>query len=1449
MADPGEMESSSSTAKDPSTDPLAHHPEEEPPAHEPEEQTDSYKTTSPASNSQDASFAASDRPSAQSEDVSSDRLEPTNARQLAKLNKELDKDKVNMDDPYSKEVHASLLRTPAEQAAYERARAATAAAATAPRAARAAGEQAQIQAPPPNAMPPPPIPNRARNQSRRPNPHPSSSQSRPASQSRAESRSSQQPRQPQRSHDSHTASPATPAPAQQASDASTSTLAGEPQNRQESEVESTRFFDNGEELQAFSPATVTGSDPAGQQQPATVHTYEQADDFAAVMQSQRSIFSHDMYSLPQQSSSPLMTFADRHPTPQAEGPGPRGSSPVHEEVMDNWRIAGDEDAESIARDEHAESIGSHITVDHPTRVQSRGRRRTRFTGRTEVPDSNDTAESMPLPTAHAELPDSQRPIDVDQLTQEQRNILLISSSNTVDHSQSDTGHGTESTGEASYDPGEDEDDEDRVEIPFNPFEVPPERIDAFSDFLTEDDVDDLVYPTTLDSQETRILNPSGRDRKEQAARLQEEKKKGPSSFMKFLYQEEIGANTLKYVPVEFVLHTAYIVYNTFDEDIVDHLIDGTLPRLYEDEGSNEAHTQQLLYTQAQEHGTPGYYMHAIMDAETKEPPSWSHTRAALDLFIQYLDNRHHEKANEIDTKFPSDDPPRMAKSRKGFRRYLFNKDGERVLRRYRACGTFARNLNRILEAVPKDQRATFILEEFFVEIGFSIRIIIRLGEHRGHDGSNYIMNLFQACLELVAPGIYVNKQYVLALCGNTLHAALGEIMASRLAQAYLTSGYGFGHYPAGRSVHGYRSVSKWGYDWEFIEENTCFLGNISRSLDRDGGVTTIPAPLTLYLNSNEPTHRLRIALVKAVHHWEGNDSFMKDDIEEYEGPKGDENRVTHPVPVTFRTFLPRGTLPQPLTDLRGFVDSLGTQHPQDPTADDSRSLSQVTPGLQDPTADPHQTPSGHATAEDAQDLSPTATDLHDPATYHDPTTYPAHTTSGIPDSSQTTTGHQHPSAGDAHDLSQIGIGGQPQQPLDYVDEAFMHGSDEEEDFNDGSPDEEGEDDPSPDEGGEEPDPYAGMTEEEIKKAKEDAAEQVLRDAGMTEEEIKEAREAAAEQRPKDEAAEANWRRQLPTIDLLYQKMEEIIEERMIPLFRGQHTIPLRSNHGQELQEMSKEQLRSMLYRVDHSAGLNPVVETAWYQMEHCHNLVSAEDDEHDPSCQFISPQDCHWWLGSDDPAIHVDHMQMAARFVNDYGWNPQSPEAQAAIVAGSPWWILNRTIERVLKNPSENYWSDVEQLAEKLQQVPSIPSDCRRLVVTFQVNSHIVTGSVHLENGIVTQYSSMPDQNMSDFGELTLRALLELFALKPGNEHLRNREWEFNNHPQRTIQDESYSCGIIAVEAANRLMRDLLPTIQSDMANMKTYCAQWKLKHVRILGKAAENAERARQLSEEGEGE
>lgn len=49
--------------------------------------------------------------------------------------------------------------------------------------------------------------------------------------------------------------------------------------------------------------------------------------------------------------------------------------------------------------------------------------------------------------------------------------------------------------------------------------------------------------------------------------------------------------------------------------------------------------------------------------------------------------------------------------------------------------------------------------------------------------------------------------------------AAGEILVTRLGQGYITSGVGFGHYPAGRSVPGgNRTVKEWALKFDWVEE-------------------------------------------------------------------------------------------------------------------------------------------------------------------------------------------------------------------------------------------------------------------------------------------------------------------------------------------------------------------------------------------------------------------------------------------------------------------------------------------------------------------------------------------------------------------------------------------------------------------------------------------------------
>ena len=87
------------------------------------------------------------------------------------------------------------------------------------------------------------------------------------------------------------------------------------------------------------------------------------------------------------------------------------------------------------------------------------------------------------------------------------------------------------------------------------------------------------------------------------------------------------------------------------------------------------------------------------------------------------------------------------------------------------------------------------------EVGWARNLQERLDQHTKHQSSNYLMNMTESICRVKYKD-YGIRQYGIFRIFETEHAMLGEILCSRIAQAYTSHGGGFSHHSAGISTPG-----------------------------------------------------------------------------------------------------------------------------------------------------------------------------------------------------------------------------------------------------------------------------------------------------------------------------------------------------------------------------------------------------------------------------------------------------------------------------------------------------------------------------------------------------------------------------------------------------------------------------------------------------------------------
>jgi len=117
------------------------------------------------------------------------------------------------------------------------------------------------------------------------------------------------------------------------------------------------------------------------------------------------------------------------------------------------------------------------------------------------------------------------------------------------------------------------------------------------------------------------------------------------------------------------------------------------------------------------------------------------------------------------------------------------------------------------------------------ELGYATNLD-RLTQHEKHDSSNYLMNMAEAVCR-ITKGLegYRIAQHPISLVWRRPHASSGELLFSRLTQAYDDNGGGFSHHGAGLSHGGANKFEV--QQWVIWTTEELTNGQIQKSRERD----------------------------------------------------------------------------------------------------------------------------------------------------------------------------------------------------------------------------------------------------------------------------------------------------------------------------------------------------------------------------------------------------------------------------------------------------------------------------------------------------------------------------------------------------------------------------------------------------------------------------------------
>ena len=203
---------------------------------------------------------------------------------------------------------------------------------------------------------------------------------------------------------------------------------------------------------------------------------------------------------------------------------------------------------------------------------------------------------------------------------------------------------------------------------------------------------------------------------------------------------------------------------------------------------------------------PSIYMNIICDSMgiSPTPEQWDEI---CDYMYMYVDrgDKHNKFAADVDQLiYPTDKWP-LQKTERGLRRYTDwkpsskNGNSSPCLERRQMVRHFVSEMKSRIQVERAKGRCHIPFSAPVIEIGFSINSHHRLWEHRHHQNSNYLMNLAEAVLQYVFPGMFRLQQRIIFGCFRPLQDWHAEVVLTQLAQGYTKGGRGFSHYAAGFS--------------------------------------------------------------------------------------------------------------------------------------------------------------------------------------------------------------------------------------------------------------------------------------------------------------------------------------------------------------------------------------------------------------------------------------------------------------------------------------------------------------------------------------------------------------------------------------------------------------------------------------------------------------------------
>ncbi|KAF7884702.1 uncharacterized protein EAF02_005038 [Botrytis sinoallii] len=253
------------------------------------------------------------------------------------------------------------------------------------------------------------------------------------------------------------------------------------------------------------------------------------------------------------------------------------------------------------------------------------------------------------------------------------------------------------------------------------------------------------------------------------------------------------------------LNALMIMLAGIDKRILKHLVEGNLPSVERNPDNYEfssklKNMRAVLTGETKLTHRPYIYIQYLVDKKgiSPTPKDIGEILDHVELYLEGFNIKENQASNdcalEIDTAFHTTKHGYNT-VQAGYRRYASSERNPRSLTWKKTILQWVETTRDRLRYSEKDEP----LSRPLVEVGYATALS-RLDEHKNHTGSNYIMNLIEAICKAYFREKWSIKQYVLFKIAHHTHAMFGEILCTRMAQAYTTHGGGFCHHAAGISL-------------------------------------------------------------------------------------------------------------------------------------------------------------------------------------------------------------------------------------------------------------------------------------------------------------------------------------------------------------------------------------------------------------------------------------------------------------------------------------------------------------------------------------------------------------------------------------------------------------------------------------------------------------------------